>query len=146
MTDLVSFFTAHKHSIFIPFKYLYPECLVLIDKGEKLSPLLCLKDSCPVNANCPSRLAKRVKFLFDHVAPESKMIYAYFKYRDRPNSIRAGVFDRELNEPRVITLNKSAFEKFKKEGVIHQWNPPMDYWLLGGSDKLIPVENLLVKP
>lgn len=145
MDDFVPFFSFQKHSVFVPLKYVYPECFILINEHEKLSPLQCLQTACPANANCATKLAKRVDFLFQHVVPEAQMIYAYFKYRDKPNSIRAGVFDREMNEPKIMTLNQSAFRKFMKEGVQSTWVPPTEYWLVGGSDKLISVEHLLVK-
>lgn len=145
MEDFVPFFTFQGHSVFVPLKYVYPECFVLIDPHVQLSPMQCLRTSCPANANCATKLAKRVNFLFNHVVPEGKMIYAYFKYRDRPNSIRAAVFDREMDEPKVMVLNQSAFRKFMKEGIQQKWYPPVDYWLAGGSDKLISVEHLLVK-
>lgn len=142
--DPVAFFTFQTHSVFIPLKYVYPECFVLIESHEKLSPLQCLKTGCAANANCATKLAQRIDFIFKHVAPDAKMIYTYFKYRDQPKSIKAGVFDREMNEPRIMTLNQSAFRKFMREGVQQSWQPPVEYWMAGGSNGLIPVEHLLV--
>jgi len=147
MKQPLSFFVFQKHSIFIPLRYVYGECLTLIDKHDQLSPLHCLKnDVCPANIGCMDVLAKRVNYLFTHVVPEGKLLVAYFKYRDKPESIRAGVFDRELSEPRVMTLNQSAFKKFQREGMSFTWMPTDDYWLMPRTLGLIPVENLLVKP
>ena len=147
MSDLVTFYTVGSKekgfSLFMPLKYVYPECMILIQGEEKLFPLRCLQDSCHRSQDCPTKLAKRINFIFQHVAPDAQMIYAYFKHPDRPGSIRAGVFDRDLNEPKVMVVNRTGWAKYRREGIIQQWNPPMGYWLVGGSDKLIPVENLI---
>ncbi|HEY8542911.1 MAG TPA: hypothetical protein VIL29_11045 [Pseudothermotoga sp.] len=91
-------------------------------------------------------LAKRVNYLFTQVIPDGQQLIAYFKYRDKPSSIRAGVFDRELSEPKVMTLNQSAFKKFQREGLSYTWIPTDDYWLSPVEPKIIPVESLIVKP
>lgn len=90
-------------------------------------------------------LAKRINYLFTHVIPEGKQIIAYFKYRDRPDSIRAGIFTRDMQEPRVMTLNKSAFNKFQKEGISFTWVPNSEYLLMAPSTNVIPVQSLLTK-
>jgi len=91
-------------------------------------------------------LAKRLNYLFTFVAPDVKLIITYFKYRDRPDSIRAGVFDRDLNNPKVIVANQANFKRFQKEGVAFTLYPPDDYWLMKTSNQLLPVKSLLVKP
>jgi hypothetical protein len=147
MKEPVVFFVFQKHSVFMPFKYLYPECLTLIEPYDQLSPLHCLRnDHCPVNKGCMDILAKRVNYLFTHVVPTGQQIIAYFKYRDRPNSIRAGVFVKDMAEPKLMTLNLSAFKKFQREGFTYTWVPPDEYMLLSPDPKLISVESLLVKP
>ncbi len=90
-------------------------------------------------------LAKRVKYLFDNVEPSAGLIIAYYKWRDKPNSIRAGVFDRDLQEPRHIVCNRSAFKRCQNLGDTFQWEPPTEYYLLGGhrSETIIPVEGLI---
>jgi hypothetical protein len=146
MREPLAFFVFQKHSIFIPFKYVYGECNTLIEKYDQLSPLHCLKnDMCPANIGCMDVLAKRVNYLFTHVVPDGKLLIAYFKYRDKPGSIRAGVFERDLGEPRLMTLNQSAFKKFQREGIAFTWIPSDDYLLMPKSLGLIPVQNLLVK-
>lgn len=146
MKQPIPFFSFQKHSIFMPFRFIYPECLVLIEPHQQLSPLHCLKGPCHVDKGCMEILARRVNYLFTHVCPDGQQIIAYFKYRDRPDSIRAGVFTRDLSEPRLMTLNKSAFLKFQKEGVTYQWIPSDEYLFIGRSENLIPVQNLLHKP
>lgn len=146
---MITYFTVYNHTIFVPWKAIYPECLVLIDPFPQASPLMCMKTDCPANRGCVDVIAKRVNYWFQHIEPQATQMIAYFKYRDRPNSIRAGVFDRKLNEPRVITLNKSGFEKFKREdSVIKQWVPNEIYNNINGVHQLpqiIPVSSLIKK-
>lgn len=147
MKQPLAFFVFQRHSVFIPFKYVYGECQTLIEKHPQLSPLHCLKnDHCPVNSGCMDVLAKRVDYLFTHVVPEGKLLIAYFKWPDRPKSIRAGIFDREMTEPKVMTLNISAFQKFQKEGLSFTWVPTDEYMLIRPFSGLIPVQSLLVTP
>lgn len=145
--ESAAFFTFQKHTVFIPLKYIYPECSVLIEPYQQLSPLHCLReDGCPANKNCMETLAKRVNYFFTFVTPEAELLIAYFKYRDRGNSIRAGVFDRNMKEPRVMTLNPFAFKKFQREGITYTWMPPDEFLFMHGGGGLIPMENLLIKP
>lgn len=139
----VAYFVFQGHSVFVPLKFLYPECMVLIEPHEQVYPLQCLLTSCPADSRCMERLAKRVHFWFDKVVPDGVHLYAYYKYRDRPQSIRAGLFDKDLNEPRTIVLNQSAFRKFMKEGITYQWTPPESYWSMTGSDIIIPADALI---
>lgn len=146
MREPINFFVFQRHSVFMPFRYLYPECFVLIKPHQSLHPLFCLKnDICPVNSNCMEVLAKRVDYLFTNLCTDGKQLIAYFSYPDRPKSIRAGLFTRDLSEPRLLTLNRSAFEKFRKEGVTYAWVPTDEFLFIGTSRTLIPASDLLVK-
>lgn len=146
MNQSVAFFVFQRHSVFMPLRFIYPECITLIEKYDQLNPLYCLNnDYCPANQSCMDVLAKRINYLFTHVIPEGKQIIAYFKYRDRPDSIRAGIFTRDMQEPRVMTLNKSAFSKFQKEGISFTWVPNSEYLLMAPSTNVIPVQSLLTK-
>lgn len=125
---------------FVHLKYLYPECMVLIEDSPQLSPLQCLRTTCHRNKNCMDTLARRVKYFFDNVVPEAGMIVAYYKYK-KQSSIKAGIFMSDLREPRLILCRKSAFNRYKREGDVYSWNPPTEYWLLGGgssSDLIVP--------
>lgn len=144
MTELFSYFTFQEKTTFIPLKYLYPECMVLIENHPQMHPLKCfLEDGCPANANCGDIIVRRVNYLFQEIMPKSEMLIAYFKYRDRPNSIRGAVFNRNLDPPTIDILNPFAFRKFMKEGTLYQWLPSTEYLLLGGGDGIIPVEGLI---
>ena len=74
------------------------------------------------------RLAKRVKFVFDKF-PASQLLILYFKYHDRPNSLRGGVFWRDMKEPRVITMNPYSWEKIKKIGEVFELELPLELLL-----------------
>ncbi len=116
-------------SLFIKLEWVFPECSFLIKDADNLYPLFCLKNSyCPRNASCMDKLAKRVKYIFDHF-PNSEVLYLYFRYRDLPNSQRAGVFWKDLREPTYITFNKTAWEKFKNIGTVYEWRLPDSLFL-----------------
>lgn len=143
----VAYFVVDRQTVFMPLRFIYPECVTLIEPFDQLSPLHCLQnDHCPANKGCMDILAKRIDYLFTTVIPDSQLLIAYFKYRDRPDSIRAGIFTRDMKEPKVMTLNRSAFRKFQKTGLSFTWIPSNEYLLMAPSNKLLPVESLLVKP
>jgi len=144
--EQISYFDFQGHSVFLPLRFLYAECLVLIDGSPQLYPLACFNRPCPVMKNCPDVLAHRVNYLFDKIVPNAEVIYAYFKHPDRPRSIRAGMFRRDLSEPKTIVMNLAAFNKFRREGVTYNWIPPDEFIFMGGSDsQIIPATNLLIK-
>ncbi len=106
-------------AIFTKFEELFPECNFLIKDEEKLFPLICLKDTCHRNMNCMEKLAKRIKYLFD-LFTNAKILILYFRYRDKPNSLRAGVFWRDFEvPPKYITMNPGAWGRFKEIGTIY---------------------------
>lgn len=113
----------NEKTLFTKLENIYPECFHLISDLDKLFPLICLKTSCPRNANCMTTLAKRVKFLFDSF-PLAQLLVLYFKYRDKPKSIRAGLFYKDLREPRLITMNPWGWKYFKEKGEVFEWTMP----------------------
>jgi hypothetical protein len=142
-----SFFVFQKKSVFVPLRYVYPECSLLLQetKMPDVFPLSCLQQDCDVNQNCAETLALRVNYWFTHVVPDAEMIFAYFKYPDRPKSVRVGVFDRNMGSPKVIVANKSAFTKFKDDAEVFQWVPPSEYLFLtsSSSQTIVPVNDLV---
>lgn len=147
MTDPIFYFTFQEKTTFIPLKFVYPECMVLIEDHPQMYPLRCMvEDGCPVVANCAEIIARKVHYLFEEVAKSSEVIIAYYKYRDRPNSIRGAVFNRDMSPPTVSVLNPYAFRKFKREGITYQWFPPSEYLMMGSSTDLISAENLIRDP
>ena len=137
------YFVVQGHTLFIPLRDLYAECMVLIDDQPQAFPLQCFQRNCLKMKGCPEILAKRVNYLFTQVCPGAEMILAYFKYRDRPNSIRAGVFTKDLDTPKVTVINPWGFRKYQKEGIAFQWYPTDDYLFMGTSRELISAASLL---
>jgi hypothetical protein len=146
MRDPVTFFVFSGKTAFMPLRYLYGECFKLIEPHPQVQPVQCFYTSCPANMNCGETIAKRVAFMFDKVfGPEVKMLVAYYRYQDRPNSVRAAIFQKNLGEPSVMVLNHSAFNKCKREGLVFQWVPSDEYMSVGMSvpSGIIPVESLI---
>ncbi len=120
--------------LFTKLDNIYKECSFLIQGEDRLYPLICLRDTCHRNMNCMTVLAHRVKYVFD-TFPDADILLLYFRYHDRPKSHRAGVFNRNMDEPFFITFNVTAWEKIKKIGTVYEWNLP-DSLFLSSSDKL----------
>jgi hypothetical protein len=123
-----------KKTLFMKMKDVYPECEYLIADQPQLFPFRCLRDSCPRNANCMGKLAVRVKYIFD-TFKEAELVVLYFKYRDRPQSQRAGIFWKDMREPRYITMNLYSWAKLKELGTVYEWEIPDDVFL-GTRDKI----------
>jgi len=142
----IYYFRFQTKTVFIKLQYLFPECFYLIQGKEQLYPLKCLEGMCPANANCMEGLAKRVHYFFDNVVFDAELIIAYFKYPDRPQSIRGGVFFRDMREPQIRILNPWAFRKFQREGDTYKWVPPTEFYRLNSvltTPDILPVESLL---
>lgn len=143
----IYYFVFQEKSVFVPFKFVYPECFVHIKDHPQLYPMKCfMEDACPANTNCGDTLVKRVHYFFEKVVPKAEIMISYFKYHDRPNSIRGAVFNRNLDPPTISVLNPYAFRKFQREGTTYKWFPTDEYLFMGGSEGLIPVENKLWTP
>lgn len=130
LMEPIYYFRFKHKTAFVKLQYLFPECMVLIEGKDQLYPLKCLADSCPANANCMEGLAKRIHYFFEHAAVGAEYLVTYFKHPDRPNSIRAGIFDRDLKNPRVMVVNPYAFKKFQTRGEVFKWIPPHEFYLL----------------
>lgn len=127
----------------MPLRFIYPECFVLIDKHENVHPMQCFNTVCPANKMCAETIAHRVHYLYDNVLPkEVTLLIAYFKYRDRPNSVRGTLFWRSMAEPKTIILNRSGLKKCQDEGTLYTWNQTTEFTFIGASNKIIPAETL----
>lgn len=120
----------NRQTLFAKLEGVYPECTFLINDQPQLHPLICLKSSCHRAQNCMEKLAKRVKAMFD-AFPEAKLLVLYFKYRDAPNQLRAGIFWKDMREPYFRVLNHGAWSTFKRIGTVYEWELPQEL-LLGG--------------
>ena len=120
----------NKRTLFAKCLEVYPECTFLIMDQPQLHPLICLKSSCPRNQRCMEKLARRVKAIFD-AFPESQLLVLYFKYRDAPNQLRAGIFWKDMREPYFRVLNPGAWSTFKRIGIVYEWELPQELLLSG---------------
>jgi hypothetical protein len=119
-------------TLFMKLNDLFPECQFLISDEPQLYPLSCLeRDSCPRNQNCMEKLVVRIRYVFDTFG-DVQNVLLYFRHQDRPDSHRAGVFYRDMEEPRFITFNRAAWEKCKEIGTAYQWSLPDSLFLQTG--------------
>jgi hypothetical protein len=140
----LSYFSFQEKTIFIPLRYVYPECFALIAPHPQMHPVRCLReDGCPANMNCMEHLVQRVNYLFGEVFPKAEMMIAYFKYDDRPKSIRGAIFYKDLREPELKTLNPFGFRKFQREGTVGTWTLTTEYKHFGSNRAIVPVERLV---
>lgn len=142
--DPIYYFVVQGKSAFVPLKYVYPECFFHIRNSPQLYPMKCFAtDSCPPGANCGEILVRRIAYLFEKVVPGAEILIAYYKYKDRPQSLRGAVFNRDLEPPTLSILNPYAFKKFQKEGTTYSWFPTDEYLFMGGSKGLVAIEGLV---
>ncbi len=120
----------NERTLFTKFDEIYAECKFLIEDQPQLYPLICLNSHCHRAMNCMEKLAKRVNALFD-AFPKAQLLILYFKYRDAPDRLRAGVFWRDMREPRYIVMNPGAWEKMKQIGTVYEWELPRELALSG---------------
>ncbi len=140
----LSYFVVNDKTLFIPLRYIYPECEKLIAPHPKMYPVKCLtEDGCPANMSCMDYLAPRVNYVFDKVHPSAEMMIAYFRYPDRPQSIRGAIFYKDLQEPTVMILNPFGFRKLQKDATVYAWTPTEEYKNLGAHRGIIPVKSLI---
>ena len=146
-SSVVHYLLFQDQTVFVPLRHVYAECSVLIEGEPQLSELICLRENCHRDKNCMNTLVHRIHQLFDEAFPEARMMLLYFRAKNRPNSIQAGVFHRDMREPSRIVCNPFAFRKFLREGVPGQWHAPMSFHLPPASSAtILPVESLIRKP
>jgi len=75
-------------------------------------------------------LATRLHVLFTEVCTQADLILLYFAKRNY-KGMGAGVFDRAFANPRVITMNPSAWNIVKARGSIYQFDPSQDFFMSG---------------
>jgi hypothetical protein len=144
MRDPIAYAVFQDKTMFIPLRQVYPECWYHIKDHPQMYPLKCFTtDSCPVGSNCGEVLVKRIHYLFEEIVPKVEIIIAYYKYYDKPTSIRGAIFNKNLDPPKLSILNPYAFRKFLKESIVFQWYPSDAYLFMGGSKGILPVEVLL---
>ena len=111
---------------------LFPECKLYREQMPRTDSLMCLGSSCPGNHNCMETLAKRIFVLFKEIIPQVKLIVLYFR-KQGSTSIGAGLFWSDMREPRLITINPSAWEMIKYRGLLYEFTPSPQFFLTGNS-------------
>jgi len=79
-------------------------------------------------------LARRAQAIFNELLPETvRVLVLYFRKRN-VLGYGAGIFWRDMREPRVITMNPHAWERVKARGLVYQFTPSDTFFLSGRSD------------
>ncbi len=152
MTNVpLSYFVVNGKTLFIPLRYVYPECSKLIAQQPQMYPLRCLQDNgCSANMSCMDFLVPRVNYIFNEVNSAAEMMIAYYKYnRQNPGedenreALMGAIFYKDLREPYLMTLNPSGFRKMQRDGEVQTWVPTMEYKTLGAHRGIIPVDSLI---
>ncbi len=140
----INFFVFSSKTAFMPVRFIYPECAIMLKEHPNAKPLQCLVDSCPISTSCMETVAKRVHMLFD-TAFDSKveLCVAYYSHPSSPGSIWGIEFWRDFQEPKVSLLNRSFFGRCKRDGIIMQWTPNTEYYLVPTSKQILPVASLV---
>jgi hypothetical protein len=121
-------------SAFFKLDNVLPECSLYQELAPKLEPLVCLRENvCHVGRNCMDTLVRRVHTLFGELLPTVQVLVLYFRKRTRPG-YGAGLFWRDLREPRVITMNSYAWKTVCSRGRVYQYTPSESFYLTGRTD------------
>lgn len=116
-----------RKTVLIPLRQLYPECQSYLVNLPAAENLQCLREGrCSVDKGCMPVLAERVHKFFMYHEPSALQLLAY--YKTPSGSIRAGVFTRQVDEPRVITCNQHGLQKLQKIGAVKEWTPDDSFY------------------
>jgi len=122
---------------FFKLKDVFPECFLYREKSPRVKALVCLKEdlACHCGHRCIDVLVHRVTALFDMLPKTISLILLYFK-NDHMERIEAGVFWRDFREPRVITVNPSAWKYCKGRGDVLTFHPTDKFYLFEPEKKV----------
>ena len=118
-------------TLFAKLDDVFPECGLLIKESDRMERFQCFIDSCHVSANCMERLVRRVKPMFD-TFPTVDLIYLHYRRRS-DNRMRAGLFWRDVREPRLLSVNTYAWERMKTYGQVFIYEPPPGFYGIGAE-------------
>lgn len=121
-------------SAFFKLNDIFPECAFHREHAPQVDSLQCLQEdhSCHVNHNCMATLVHRVHVLFQEVLPSVQVIVLYFRKHGNQR-YGAGLFWRDMREPRVIVMNPWAWERIKQRGNVFAFTPTQSFFLTGQS-------------
>jgi hypothetical protein len=125
---------------------IFPECLFYRDKSPQIEPLACLQEdnACTEGRHCMETLSKRIFVMFEEVC-DCDLLILYFKKRNY-QGLGAGVFWKDMREPRIITMNPSAWSRIKMHGNVYRFNPGHEFFLSGSSAPPKEVEKSQTPP
>lgn len=117
---------------FFKLEDIFGECFLYREKSPQIEPLVCLREenACFAGKSCMQTLAQRIYILFEEILPFAKLILLYFRKRNIPG-IGAALFWRDMREPRIITVNPSAWNVVKRRGTVYRFNPGPSFFLTG---------------
>ena len=131
---IMYFLVMSSRTAFFKLEEIFPECYLNREKSPQIEPLICLREerACHVNYNCMEIIAKRIRLMFDEFLQNADLTVLYFRKRNI-EGLGAGVFWRDFREPRVITMNPTAWSKIKQRGNLYQFYPEPSFFLSGKS-------------
>lgn len=126
-----------KKTAFFKLEDVLPECFVQRKDSPQLEPLICLLEdnACHRNQNCMEKLVKRLHVIFEEILQEVDLILLYYRQRAEPDSIGCGIFWRNLQDFKVVTINRSAWQMIKNRGTVFQFEPGPCFFLSGSAEK-----------
>ena len=133
--SITYFFIYNQKTAFFKLEDIFPECYVYRETSPQMEPLVCLKeDACHVGKNCMETLIYRLKALFDEVVPNAELILLYYRrFKDKSN-LGGGVFYRNLQDLRMISMNPYVWKRLKQLGSIYQFTPNQSFYLTKTGD------------
>jgi hypothetical protein len=133
--SLMYFVVFSRKTAFFKLQDLLPECFLYREDSPQLEPLICLQEenSCHVGRNCMETLVKRLHTVFEEILQHVDLILLYYKKRNMPDSIGAGLFWSNLEDLNVVTINRTAWNLIKNRGEVFQFQPGTDFFLTGST-------------
>jgi hypothetical protein len=132
LTSIIYFVVFSQKTAFLKLESIFPECFFYRDQSPQIDPLMCLLEdnACTVGKNCIETIVKRLHVLFQEILPGVNVIVLYYKKRGG-TGVGAGIFWKDMREPRVITVNPFAWQKIKQRGAVYQFQPNSSFFLTG---------------
>jgi hypothetical protein len=75
-------------------------------------------------------LAKRIFVLFQEVIPQADLIILYYR-KQCSSGLGAGLFWKDMSEPRYIIMNPSAWDMIKQRGYVFEFHAGSSFYLSG---------------
>jgi hypothetical protein len=141
MVEPIHFLVFCEKTAFFRFKDIFGECFLYRETSPMIEPAVCLHEegTCHVGKGCMETLAKRVYVLFEEVLPRVELIILYYRRRNIPG-IGAGIFWRDMREPRITPINPYAWNVVKSRGTVFRFDPGPSFFLTGQAPPPEPID------